>query len=55
MSEKFAWQRKGISQFGYAEILDEAQHQPLFYVFLNEGRRTVQPYVEEWHVETIYA
>ena len=33
----------------------KAQHQLLFYVFLNEGRRTVQLYVEERHVETIYA
>ena len=46
---------KEILQLGCAEILEEAQHQPLFYVFRNKGlgRRTVRPYVEE-HVETIY-
>ena len=47
---------KGILQLGWAETLEEAQHQPLFYVLRNESlSRTVQPYVEERHVETIYA
>jgi len=58
MTEKFVyWQRIGILQFGCAEILEEAQHQPLFYVFRNEGLgcHMVQPYAEERHVETIYA
>ena len=31
------WQRKGILQLGCAETLEEAQHQSLFYVFLNKG------------------
>ena len=49
--------RKGILQLGCAETLKEAQYQSLFDIFRNEnlGRRMVQPYVEERHVETIYA
>jgi len=38
MSKKFAyWQRKEILQLGCAETLEKVQHQPLFYVFHNEG------------------
>ena len=57
MSEKFAyWQKKFYSEC--AEILE--QHQP-FYIFRNEGlgcqtvRSYVEPYVEEWRGNNIYA
>jgi len=39
------WQRKRILQLGCAKIFEEAQHQPLFYVFRTErlNRRMVKP------------
>jgi len=58
MSEKFAdWQRKEILQCKRAETHEETWYQSLFDIFRNEsiGCRTIQPYVEEWYVETVYA
>jgi len=57
MSEKFAyWQRKEIF-LRMCRNSWRSTTSTLFYVFCNEGlgRRTIQQYVEEQHVETIYA
>jgi len=57
MSEKFSdWQRKRIFLLGCAETL-ETEHHSLFYVFCNEGasHRTIQSYIEERYMKTIYA
>jgi len=48
---------KNLQQCKCAETHEETWYQSLFDIFRKEsiGCRTIQPYVEEWYVETVYA